>query len=151
MIAIARTLSNASRHGRTNYQVCQRSMTSVVAFNVSNNRSRVVCRKNHSYDIIGMYHNIDDIRVRCNDRCHIRRFASHAAQQQQKEKEDEYSVDEIDKEGERLMAEVHEANERCVLICCSVVCYVCIYCFISIMYLTNVTNTCAIDTLETYK
>ena len=149
MIAIARTLSNAFRHGRTNYQVCQRSVTSVVAFNVSNNRSRAVCRKNHSYDIIGMYHNIDDIRLRSNDRCHIRRFASHAAQQQQKEEdEDENSVDEIDKEEEDLIAEVHEANERCVLILCSRNMQ---SLHIDYSPFTNFTNTCAIDTLETYK
>ena len=137
MIAIARTLSNASRHGRTNYQLCQRSVTLVVAFNVSNNRSRALCRKNN-----GMHHNIDYIRLCSNDRCHIRHFASRTVQQQQKE-EDEYSVDEIDKEEEDLMAEVHEANERCVLILCSR--NICNHCTSTIYSpFTNVTNTCAI-------
>ena len=122
MIAIARTLATASRrcHPAAADQVCKRSVTSMSVFSTDNRSSHYICR-NHSYDVIGMYHNID-IRLRPNDRCHRRRFASRTAQQQKEDEEDEYSVDEIDKEEADLMAKVHEANERCVLICCSAVC-----------------------------
>ena len=116
MIAIARTLSNASRrcHPAADH-VCKRSVTSMSVFSNDDRLSHYICRN----EVLGMHHSIyNRAYSRCNDRSYIRRFASHTVQQQE-EDEDENSVDEIDKKEEDLMAEVHEANERCVLILCS--------------------------------